>query len=62
MEAAAEGFMGRKVMAIREALAGGASEVVVADANVTRPVATALEGDGTHVFPSALPDAGGEAS
>jgi len=54
MEAAAEGFMGRKVMAVREALEGGAPEVVVADANLERPVATALEGDGTHVYPSAL--------
>jgi len=56
MEAAAEGFMSRKVMAVREALEGGAPEAVVADANVERPVATALEGDGTHVYPSALPD------
>ncbi len=56
MEAAAEGFMGRKVMAVREALEGGAPEAVVADANVERPVATALEGDGTHIYPSALPD------
>jgi acetylglutamate/LysW-gamma-L-alpha-aminoadipate kinase len=58
MAEAAEGFMGRKVMAIREALEGGASEVVVADANLDRPVATALEGDGTHVYPEALPDDG----
>jgi acetylglutamate/LysW-gamma-L-alpha-aminoadipate kinase len=58
MESAAEGFMSRKVMAIREALAAGANEVVVADANLERPIATALEGDGTHVYPSALP--GGE--
>jgi acetylglutamate/LysW-gamma-L-alpha-aminoadipate kinase len=62
MEAAAEGFMSRKVMAIREALEGGAPEVVVADANLERPVATALEGDGTHVYPSALPTGGGETS
>jgi acetylglutamate/LysW-gamma-L-alpha-aminoadipate kinase len=55
METAAEGFMSRKVMAVREALEGGASEVVVADANLERPIATALEGDGTHVYPSALP-------
>ena len=54
MEAAAEGFMGRKVMAVREALEGGAPEAVVADASLDRPVATALEGDGTHVYPSAL--------
>jgi acetylglutamate/LysW-gamma-L-alpha-aminoadipate kinase len=60
MEAAAEGFMERKVMAIHEALAGGASEVVVADANIERPVATALEGDGTHVFPSALSENGSD--
>ncbi|MEF8781482.1 MAG: acetylglutamate/acetylaminoadipate kinase [Haloarculaceae archaeon] len=60
MEAAAEGFMERKVMAIHEALAGGASEVVVADANIERPVATALEGDGTHVFPSALSETGSD--
>ncbi|MFC7133107.1 MULTISPECIES: acetylglutamate/acetylaminoadipate kinase [Salinibaculum] len=56
MEDAAEGFMGRKVMAIREALEGGAPEVIVADANIDQPVATAMEGDGTHVYPSALPD------
>jgi len=59
METAAEGFMGRKVMAVREALEGGAPEAVVADANLERPVATALEGDGTHVYPSAL---GGDGS
>ena len=58
MEAAAEGFMGRKVMAIEEALSAGATEVVVADANLERPIATALEGDGTHVYPSALPERG----
>jgi len=56
MEDAAEGFMGRKVMAIREALEAGAPEVIVADANLEYPVETAMEGDGTHVYPSALPD------
>ena len=58
MESAAEGFMSRKVMAIEEALNAGATEVVVADANLERPIATALEGDGTHVYPSALADEG----
>jgi acetylglutamate/LysW-gamma-L-alpha-aminoadipate kinase len=58
MEAAAEGFMSRKVMAIKEALEAGANEVVVADANLERPIDTALEGDGTHVYPSALADEG----
>ena len=54
---AAEGFMSRKVMAAEEALAGGASEVVVADANADEPVRSALSGGGTHVLPGAL---GGE--
>ncbi|WP_302082085.1 acetylglutamate/acetylaminoadipate kinase [Salinibaculum rarum] len=60
LEAAAEGFMSRKVMAIKEALEAGANEVVVADANLERPIATALEGDGTHVYPSALAEGGDE--
>jgi acetylglutamate/LysW-gamma-L-alpha-aminoadipate kinase len=54
LEDAAEGFMSRKVMAAREALEGGAAEVIVADANLERPIETALEGDGTHIFPSAF--------
>ncbi|MFB6298561.1 MAG: acetylglutamate/acetylaminoadipate kinase [Salinirussus sp.] len=54
LEAAAEGFMGRKVMAAEEALDRGAPEVVVADAGLDRPVLTALEGDGTHIYPGAL--------
>jgi acetylglutamate/LysW-gamma-L-alpha-aminoadipate kinase len=57
LEAAAEGFMGRKVMAAEEALEGGAVEVVVADANLDQPIDTALEGDGTHIFPTALDSA-----
>ena len=51
---AAEGFMGRKVMAVEEALSGGADEVVVADANADEPVLSALSGGGTRVFASAL--------
>ena len=54
LESVAEGFMGRKVMAAEEALTGGATEVVVADATIDRPVMTALEGDGTHIYPEAL--------
>jgi acetylglutamate/LysW-gamma-L-alpha-aminoadipate kinase len=54
LEAAAEGFMGRKVMAVEEALDGGAPEAVVADANAEAPVTSALDGDGTHVHASAL--------
>jgi len=51
---AAEGFMGRKVMAATEALAAGASAVVIASANADDPVRSALEGGGTHVLPGAL--------
>jgi acetylglutamate/LysW-gamma-L-alpha-aminoadipate kinase len=54
LQTAAEGFMGRKVMAATEALERGASEVIVADANDDRPVRAALEGGGTHVLPEAL--------
>jgi acetylglutamate/LysW-gamma-L-alpha-aminoadipate kinase len=50
----AEGFMSRKVMAATEALEGGASEVVIADANAETPIRSALDGDGTRVFPGAL--------
>jgi acetylglutamate/LysW-gamma-L-alpha-aminoadipate kinase len=56
LEAAAEGFMTRKVMAATEALEGGAAEVVVADANAEHPVSAALDGGGTHVLPEAIPD------
>jgi acetylglutamate/LysW-gamma-L-alpha-aminoadipate kinase len=51
---AAEGFMTRKVMAATEALEGGASSVVVADANADRPVTAAVEGGGTTILPGAL--------
>jgi acetylglutamate/LysW-gamma-L-alpha-aminoadipate kinase len=51
---AAEGFMGRKVMAATEALEGGASEVVIADANAESPVRSALSGGGTHILPEAV--------
>jgi len=54
LEDAAEGFMGRKVMAVKEALEGGADEVVVADANAHEPILSALDGGGTHVYVSAI--------
>jgi acetylglutamate/LysW-gamma-L-alpha-aminoadipate kinase len=56
LESAAEGFMSRKVMAATEALEGGSPEVVVASANADEPVRAALEGGGTHVLASALPE------
>jgi acetylglutamate/LysW-gamma-L-alpha-aminoadipate kinase len=54
LEAAAEGFMRRKVMAATEALEGGASEVVVADANADAPIRSAVAGGGTHLLPGAI--------
>jgi len=57
VEDAAEGFMGKKVMAAREALSGGSRRVVIADANLRDPVVAALGGAGTTIGRSAL---GGE--
>ena len=54
LEDAAEGFMGRKVMAAEEALSGGSPEVVVADANADEPILSALAGDGTHMTADAV--------
>ena len=54
LEAAAEGFMSRKIMAAEEALDGGAPEVVVADANADTPVTDAVSGGGTHMFQEAI--------
>ncbi|MFB6280792.1 MAG: acetylglutamate/acetylaminoadipate kinase [Haloferacaceae archaeon] len=54
---AAEGFMGRKVMAVREALSAGAPSAVVASANADAPVRAALDGDGTTVTRAAVADA-----
>ncbi|NLV04988.1 acetylglutamate/acetylaminoadipate kinase [Haloarcula rubripromontorii] len=56
LEDAAEGFMGRKIMAVEEALDGGAPEAVVADANADAPIRSALDGGGTHVYAGALTD------
>jgi len=54
VEDAAEGFMGKKVMAATEALSGGAGRVVVADANGNDPIVAALGGEGTTIERSAL--------
>jgi len=53
---AAEGFMTKKVMAAEEALEGGASSVVVADANENEPISSALAGEGTTLEPGVLAD------
>jgi len=44
---AAQGRMKRKVLAAEEALAGGVGRVILADARVENPVASALAGGGT---------------
>ena len=54
LEAAAEGFMSRKIMAAEDALSGGSPEVVVADANADEPILSALDGDGTHIKAGAV--------
>lgn len=54
-----EGKMKKKVLAAREALEAGASRVVLASANVDRPVSEALEGRGT-VFTPGVIEGGGE--
>ncbi|MFC6753211.1 acetylglutamate/acetylaminoadipate kinase [Halorubrum tibetense] len=60
VEAAAEGFMGKKIMAAKEALSGGSGRVVVADANVNDPIVAALGGAGTTIERSALGEAANE--
>ena len=54
LESAAEGFMGKKVMAAEEALTAGAESVVIADANAADPILAALDGSGTWIEASAL--------
>ncbi|UPV75602.1 acetylglutamate/acetylaminoadipate kinase [Halorussus limi] len=53
-EAAAEGFMTKKVMAAVEALDGGAASVTVADANNRDPITAARTGHGTTFEPGAV--------
>ena len=54
LEAAAEGFMSRKVHATREALEGGAVSVTIGDAGHRKPLVAALTGHGTEVLPGAV--------
>jgi acetylglutamate/LysW-gamma-L-alpha-aminoadipate kinase len=53
-EAAAEGFMMKKVMAAVEALEGGAASVRIADANNRDPITAARTGHGTEFQPGAV--------
>ncbi|QLG60586.1 acetylglutamate/acetylaminoadipate kinase [Halorarum salinum] len=61
LEAAAEGFMTRKVMAAKEALEGGAAAVYVSDANVRDPIVAALDGAGTRIDRAAVVGSGSDA-
>ena len=54
VEDAAEGFMGKKVLAATEALDAATPRVVIADANADTPVRAALAGAGTTLEQSAL--------
>ncbi len=54
LEAAAEGFMSKKVLAVGEALESGSPAAVVADATLRDPILAALDGGGTHVARSAV--------
>ncbi|WP_425491779.1 acetylglutamate/acetylaminoadipate kinase [Halohasta salina] len=54
IEAAAEGFMTKKVMAATEALDGGSPAVYIGDANSDTPVTDALSGSGTTIHRSVL--------
>ena len=60
VEAAATGFMSRKVHAAEEALAGGATGVVVSDAGLRKPLLGALDGHGTWIDPAAVVDSAGD--
>lgn len=65
LEAAADGFMTRKVHATREALEGGAVCVTIGDAGLRKPIVAALTGHGTTVEPAAVgteTDGGGDST
>lgn len=48
-EALAQGRMKKKVMAAREALAGGVARIVIGSGRVDRPISRALAGEGTTI-------------
>ena len=45
----AQGRMKKKVLAAREALTGGVTQVILADSRLTEPIGTALTGGGTWI-------------
>lgn len=54
-EALAQGRMKKKLLAAREALAGGVTRVILADSRRESPVAAALAGEGTTIGEVAVP-------
>jgi acetylglutamate/LysW-gamma-L-alpha-aminoadipate kinase len=54
VEDVAGGFMERKVMAAKEALASGAVSVTVVDGTLDSPVSAALNGAGTQFYPEVV--------
>lgn len=54
VEDVAGGFMGRKVMAAKEALERGATSVIVGDGTIESPVSAALDGAGTWFHPEVV--------
>lgn len=56
LERSAEGFMTRKVMAAREALEMGATDVLIADATIEHPIDRATAGEATQITPEAIPE------
>lgn len=54
VEDVAGGFMGRKVMAAKEALETGAASVIVGDGTIESPVSAALNGAGTQFYPEVV--------
>lgn len=53
-DALAQGRMKKKIMAAREAIAGGVDRVIIASGRVERPLAQALRGEGTLIGAAAV--------
>ena len=54
-ESLAQGRMKKKVLAAREALAGGVTQVILAESRLAQPIRTALTGGGTWIGQSDRP-------
>tara|TARA_A100001037_G_scaffold214145_1_gene191946 strand:+ start:11919 stop:12740 length:822 start_codon:yes stop_codon:yes gene_type:complete len=54
LQNASEGFMTRKLMAATDAIQQGAKKSIIASANEHKPLISALNGGGTHIYPEAI--------